>query len=349
MMLGDVSQGRDNNFNLIRFLAAVAVLVSHAWPISRGPGSAEPLTRWLGHSLGELAVYVFFALSGFFITASFERSQSLQRFVIARAARLLPGLAVSLVFVVLVIGPIATKLPLGTYFSDPDTAQFMLRNMLLIKPQYTLPGVYTDLPYPAVEGSIWTLIHEVACYGAVVLLGFAGLLNRYATIILALAVYGILWLQPFEMHPRLIQLQNLSLPFVIGAALWLWRCHVPVSLPILIVIVGFAGLCHGTVLAFPTLVLVLAYGAIWLGYVPKGAVRRFNRLGDYSYGIYIYAFPLQGFAVWVWGPLDPFWNIALALPMVCICAAASWHWIERPALDYARTGFRPPKLLRRQL
>ena len=64
-----------------------------------GDGVIEPLKPWLGLSLGTLAVYVFFAISGFLIAASYQRSQSVTRFLLARGLRLFPGLAVSLVLV----------------------------------------------------------------------------------------------------------------------------------------------------------------------------------------------------------------------------------------------------------
>jgi peptidoglycan/LPS O-acetylase OafA/YrhL len=346
--LGDVSQGRDNNFNLIRFIAATAVLVSHAWPVSLGRRTVEPLTNALGHSLGELSVFVFFALSGFFIASSFNRSSSPFAFITARAARLFPGLAVSLGVVAFVIGPAVTDLPLGAYLSHPETIDFMFRNLTLITPQYTLPGVFTDLPYPRVEGSIWTLFHEVACYGVLFLLGISGLLTRYSAPLLVLALYGISWFAPFEIHPRLIQLQGLSLPFFIGMSFWLWRDKVVLSAPILGAMMVIAGLCRETALAFPTLIFALSYGIFWLGHAPVGKIRLFNRLGDYSYGIYIYAFPLQGLAVWIWGPQSPLENIALSLPMVLLCATASWHWIERPALEHARAGPKKAGFLKRQ-
>ena len=341
--LGDVAQGQDNNFNLIRFLAAVAVLVSHAWPITGGPGTTEPFHDAIGHSLGSLAVYVFFTLSGFFIAGSFQRSKSGTRFIVARAARLFPGLAVSLAFVAFVMGPVASDLSLGAYLRHPDTAMFTLRNLSLINLQYSLPGVFDALPYPRVEGSIWTLIYEVLCYSMVFAFGVTGLLARRRAMLGALVIYALVWSAPslagFDLHPSVAHLRKLSLPFVIGVAFWIWRDRVVLSGPICAGLIVGAIVAHETAFAYPMLVLALSYGAFWLGHAPRGAVRRFNRLGDYSYGIYIYAFPLQGLAIWLWGPMGPALNIALALPMTLICAVASWHWIERPALDLARAGW----------
>jgi peptidoglycan/LPS O-acetylase OafA/YrhL len=346
--LGDVANGRDNNFNLIRFCAAIAVLVSHAWPISHGPERIEPLKENIGHSLGEMAVYVFFALSGFFVAASYERSNSSISFLTARAARLFPGLAISLVLVVFVLGPAVTNLGFVDYFMAPNTASFLFQNLSLLVPQYTLPGVFTDLPYPTVEGSIWTLAHEVACYICVFILGITGVLFSRLSLFIALIGYFSFYAAVDVFHPRIEQFQTLSLPFVLGVILWVWRDWITLSLPILGMLVLLAWLGRETDLAYPMTVLTLTYGVFWLGYAPSGAIRTFNRLGDYSYGIYIYAFPLQGLVVWIWGPVGPQLNILLSLPMVLLCAVASWHIIERPALEFARARVVKSQLLKRR-
>lgn len=170
--LSQVAQGRDNNFNLIRLVAAVAVLVSHAAPLTQGRGTPEPLARLTGHTLGTLAVYVFFVASGFFVAGSLSR-RGPAGFALARARRILPGLAVSLLLVTFVLGPAVTTRTLADYFAAPGTAAFLIRGLLPLDPLYTLPGVFADNPYPTVEGSIWTLAYEIACYAGLALTALA--------------------------------------------------------------------------------------------------------------------------------------------------------------------------------
>jgi len=334
-----MSEGRDNNFNLVRFLAATAVLVSHAWPIALGGGAAEPLSDLTGYSLGALAVFVFFAMSGFFIAASYARSQSAPVFLRARTLRLFPCLIVSVLLVALVMGPLVTTLSPAAYFSQPELLSFVAKNITLAWPQYTLPGVFETNPHPAVEGSIWTLIHEVLCYGLVFLAGIAGLIVRRRTMTLMFAAYGALWLLPevadLSVHNRILQTRELSLPFVFGMAFWVWRDRIVLSVWGLMVLALLAYAGAETILGLPLLVLALTYGAFWAGHAPGRTVRQFNRLGDYSYGIYIYAFPIQGLVIWIWGDMSPALNIALALPMTLFCAVLSWHFVERPALALA--------------
>ena len=148
--LGTAARGRDNNLNLIRMVAASAVLVSLAWPQTYGVGVVEPLELATHHSLGRLSVYVFFAISGFLVAASFARSATLTRFVAARSLRLLPGLLVSLLLVSFVLGPLATRLPLADYLAARGTWMAVVQNITLFSPQFWLPGVFNDNPFPAV-------------------------------------------------------------------------------------------------------------------------------------------------------------------------------------------------------
>lgn len=264
------TSGRDNNLNLLRVVAAIAVLVSHAWPLTHGTGTAEPLEYLLGASLGTNSVYLFFALSGFLITASWQHSASASRFVEARAARLFPGLAVSLVFVAFVVGPWVTTNPVADYFADRQTWSFLVANLTLITPQYSLPGVFTANPYPDIEGSIWSLAYEVAWYGVILTIGLVGLMKRSAGLWL-LAIVVASWvgltLDLVTAHPKVASLVVMGVPFAMGAALWLWRDVVPVSGWIVVGLGILVALTLGTVGQFPALAALLTYGGLWLAYL----------------------------------------------------------------------------------
>lgn len=348
LYLGDVSQDRNNNFNLIRAIAASAVLVSHAYPIALGPGAVEPLTDLTGYSLGSLAVYVFFAISGFLITASFERSSSVKRFMSARALRLLPGLGVSLFLVAFVMGPVVTTLPMKAYLNATEVYNFMVRNLTLIWPQYTLPGVFEQNPWPGVEGSIWTLFYEVVCYMGVFLIGVVGVLRHRGLTAVAFLLYSAYWVfGEFSngVYPGKIEtLRDLSLPFAIGVAFYVWRERLPLSFWILAALSGAAFVARNTAASDVLFILCLSYGTFWLAYVPKGMLLGYNRVGDYSYGIYIYAIPMQGLAVWIFGPMTPVENMLFSFPMTLLPSILSWHFIEGPALSVLKRKVVPTEV-----
>ena len=158
--LGDHWSGRDNNFNLLRLVAATLVLVSHSFAISLQSGAAEPFRSSLGLSLGELAVDIFFAASGFLVTASLFTRRDVIEFAAARCLRIFPGLWVSLALTVLVFGFCFTSLAPSAFFSEWQTWRFTIKNAILVRGvEWTLPG----FPH-AVNGSLWTLPSEIAMY-----------------------------------------------------------------------------------------------------------------------------------------------------------------------------------------
>lgn len=334
--IADRAQGRDNHFNLIRMIAASGVLVSHTWPIALGPEAVQPLKPLLGLTLGTVCVYVFFAISGFFIAKSFDRSVTRRRFLEARALRLFPALIVVLILTVLVAGLFVTTAPPAVFWAD--VPGYLLRNLSLIWLDYDLPGVFESTPYgPPINGSLWTLFHEVVCYAGVFLAGICGLLRapRLFAGAFVLVVLGCLAVPALPVHPKIVALASLALPFAIGTAFYVWRTHVPLHWGLAVGLALLAGLSVGTIAFKPVFALALCYWVFWLGLGQMPALLAYNRLGDYSYGVYIYAFPLQQLAA-SHGAVTPLVNMALAFPVTLICAVLSWHLIEKPALSFVR-------------
>ena len=339
MRLSDAAVGRDNNFNLIRMIAALCVLVSHAWPITGGPGTVEPLERLTGFTLGTLSVFVFFTISGFLITRSFDRQPTVTRWLAARILRLFPALVVVLVLTVAVLGPLVTTLPAHAYFDAARTLSYVPRNLSLAFLQYDLPGVFeTNIYGPAINGSLWTLFYEVVCYAGVLVAGLSGLLRSRVGMSLGLGLLVLSYLvalhtDVLSLPGRVTTLLPLALPFAIGAVFYVWRERIELRLSWLAVLLGLMLAAWATPLRGPLLILALCYATFLLAYGPTGAIRTYNALGDYSYGVYIYAFPLQQLAVHLFGATGPLANIALALPPTLVLAALSWTIVERPSLS----------------
>ncbi|MEZ5777893.1 MAG: acyltransferase [Paracoccaceae bacterium] len=337
--LGDVCGGRDNNLNLIRMIAALSVLLSHAWPISLGFGVVEPLEGLIDRSLGWAAVAVFFAISGFLISRSFDRKRFLSDWFAARIMRLFPGLLVVTALTAAILGPTVTTLPVSEYFRQPETLTYVPRNLSLAALQYELPGVFANNPYGgAINGSLWTLIHEVLCYFGVLLAGLAGLLRSRRWFLAVFGLYLIAYgltapeLAGSLLPGRAASFRELSFPFAVGAAAYVWRDKVVLNWPLLIAGLAVVVFSRPTPFFEPVLMTWISYSTFVFAYLPAGLVRRYNRLGDYSYGTYIYAFPAQQLVVHLLGPMQPITNIVLATPAVLICAVLSWHLVEGPAL-----------------
>lgn len=332
----DRTSGRENNFNLVRMIAAMAVLTSHAWPIALGKGTLEPLQSALGIKLGTAAVYVFFAISGFFITKSFDKGHDRKRFVAARVLRLYPRLSIALILTVLFCWYALPQESAADYWGA--AIGYVLRNLSLYFTTYGLPGVFDELPYPrAINGSLWTLFYEVTCYAGVFLLGILGVLRRPVLIaggVAALFALSIIR-EDLGLPSRVTTILELGLPFALGSGAYLWRQHIPLSTLLGTVLTSMAIVAFDTRLFSTLFVLALSYWSLALGFFRIPALLAYNRLGDYSYGTYIYAFPIQQIVAQL-GIREPLTNITFALPLTLICAVLSWHFVERPSLQLVK-------------
>ncbi len=255
-------------------IAATAVLISHAFPISLGVQAAEPLEATLPFSLGiALAVFTFFAISGFFISAKlFDRRKSLVDFAAARVLRVYPGLLATLLITALIIGPMFTTMPLDSYFAERDTPLYVVRNLTLKWLQYDLPGVFRDNPDPAVlNGSLWSLFYEISCYGIVVAIGASGVAGRFRRFAAFLGVYGAVYvaynLIGIRNHVMPENFHELTLPFVAGMAFYQFRRYVPLNAILVVGCAGAAWLAYRTSWFYEVFVLSWAYFIFWLGYL----------------------------------------------------------------------------------
>jgi peptidoglycan/LPS O-acetylase OafA/YrhL len=338
--------GRDNNLNLIRLVAAFAVLVGHSVPLATGVGGAtEPLVKSLGIPIGAIAVDVFFVISGFLVTGSLLAREDALDFVCGRALRVFPALLVVVALTVFGLGPAFTTLPLRAYLSEPGTWRHLFQSTSLISIHYQLPGVFEANPFPrAVNGSLWTLPIEVRLYAALLFLWALlrpmrrQLSSAFEATLVVLALGSTAWHLREHFHPGPhVHTVRLVSMFFAGAAYYVARTRVPLSW-------GVFGACgfalvasaYDTRVFFFTYSATLAYVVLFLAYVPGGPVRAYNRLGDYSYGTYIYAFPVQqSVAALVPGVSVPAMTV-MAGAVTLACAALSWHVVEKPALALRR-------------
>lgn len=337
--LGVLTRGRSNNFLLLRLMAAMLVMWHHAWALTKSEG--EPL-RALGFEPGQLGVTTFFCVSGFLVTQSVQR-RSPWDFLCARAARIFPGLWVSLLVCAFVLGPLVTTLDLGSYLAHPRLLQFLVGNGTMLSPRFDLPAVFENAPYPyAVNGSLWTLPYEIACYVGL-LLAARRLHSRagarlFVISVLALIVWMRLdderWLLVLEGTPFRPQHFHLFLfYFLIGGVAAVWADRIPVTPRLALLATGIAiasvrlPLAHEAVFPFAYSYAILAV-ACWR--MPGQDL--INRQGDYSYGVFIYSMPVQQLIIH-WHPgAGPLVVMGASLALAFIPAIASWHLVERPAL-----------------
>ena len=326
-----------NAFTALRWLLATSVMFSHGWDLTQYRSGLDPSVAVLGMPVSGLAVLLFFTLSGFLVTGSLLK-RGIRDFALARALRLIPGLWVMLLVTTLGLGAVFGTLPFMRFVSEPETWRFIARNASLVTADYLLPGVFKDLPVRGINGSLWTIPQEVRCYVVLGLLGAIGALRSRRRVALALIVLIVIHLiVPLDLVPVLDRPRRLAVAFALGVVAYQWRHEMRWSWPLALLGVGIAlvitrlpvseGLAvFGLQLSFAYLTGVAAFRApAWLKAISR-------RIPDYSYGIYIYAFPAQQVAVALGYGTTPWANIGLGFLLVVPFAALSWHFVESPAL-----------------
>jgi len=181
MRIAELAQDRNNNFNLIRFLAATAVLFAHSYALSGHP-MEEPLLRWSNGAthFGTLGVTLFFIISGFLVSKSFTERRTLAAFSVARALRIYPALIAATLFSAALAGALSTT-AWRDFLIDSQTHRFVVANSIGWHARYYLPGAFADNPFPrAVNGSLWTIPVELRMYVGCAIVGALTLFSAHA-------------------------------------------------------------------------------------------------------------------------------------------------------------------------
>jgi peptidoglycan/LPS O-acetylase OafA/YrhL len=330
MTIAELLRRSNNNADLLRLVAAIAVIWGHAYGLQPRSGYSEPVGAWLGFDYsGSLAVKFFFFLSGILVTNSLLTSQSALRFGLARGFRIFPALFASGIACFLVIGPLMTTLSPSEYFSNTGMYWHLVRHPYL---DYVIPGVFQQNAYPSANGSLWTIVYELFLYCLLLGLWLAGLFRdkRVASIFLSLAAAGFFW------RPQLIQelgLQNandagmLVSFFSLGGLLALHKDRIVVDARI---VAGLAILTvvlrHGPLFQ-PLFYAVFLFGSLWL--MSTRLIRSLRLPGDFSYGVYVYGWTIQQVVASEFPDHGPYFNQAVSIPAAILIGAVSWFAVEK--------------------
>lgn len=345
-LLIDYASPGNNSYGLVRLLAALAVIFSHAWIVVGGDVVMEPLEASTGYPIGAHAVHIFFILSGLMVTASFERSKTITAFIGARLLRIYPALIAVLVATIILGGLFYTSAAQSDYWSLGNVGTYFVRNMMLIGGGAALTGIFENNPIPhEINAPLWTLKYEVVCYISLVIsLGLAHKLfppEQRQKIILT--IIGVILLaalvirfNPPSYHDsnHFDHLVRMAFAFYLGCFAWIMRAKLVLSARITASLFLLAAFFTAFELPlkeqFQT--IFVGYAVLWLGHFSTGKVQRFIDKQDYSYGVYIIGFPVQQSLIQFYGPMTTMENFMIAAALTLALAALSWNIVERPAM-----------------
>jgi peptidoglycan/LPS O-acetylase OafA/YrhL len=325
------ASGFTAGFDYLRMGLAIAVLVWHSFILSTGSGAIYR-AAWSGPFRFLLAIILpmFFALSGFLVAGSLERTR-VHQFVVLRALRLIPALAVEVTLSALLLGAFFTTLPLGRYLTSPELISYFGNVVGLV--HFSLPGVFERNPAPGVVNSqLWTIPFELECYLVLVFVA-AILRDRRAFVALVVLLSLVATALAFFLDPvspfQPIPGRALVVSFLAGVCLHLHRDKIPCSPAFgalaavaAAVLLQFPNTCY--LAAFP-----VAYLTVWLGLMRPPKIP----FGDLSYGVYLFHFPIEQSIMQLFPHIGSWQRLAwLALPSTVLCAWLSWNLVEHPVL-----------------
>jgi peptidoglycan/LPS O-acetylase OafA/YrhL len=334
-----------NNFDTLRLIFAVLVILSHSFPLTRGSNDTEPLSRLtFGQvTFGNISVWAFFVISGFLITRSWERSPKVLKYLKRRVARIYPGFIVTAIVTALLVVPIAAA-P-ATYTRIPID-KFILTTLRL--QTFPTPPLFIHNPGgPVLNGSLWSVPYEFWCYLGVMTLGLIGLLRRriFIVVLFALVIALHLYMDITGWKPAGAILGQIFgyppfwaavLPFYLAGTLF----HIYGGRPLLrapllvaaaLAVIASVFIPHGLIVTLPVAGSYLLMG---LAYLPWLHPLHLGRFGDFSYGTYLYAFPIQQLLVLqAHGNLSPWLLFAEAAPLTLVAGALSWFLVERHFME----------------
>ncbi len=334
--LSNAMSRENNNYDFLRLLASVAVIIGHSYALSPKEGWIDPVEKLIRFNYsGGIAVIVFFFFSGLFVTNSIQKNPNYIRFAAHRTCRLFPALIVSLLITAYIIGPLFTTWNLKQYFTNPKTFSYVSQNILLNNLQWRLPGVFEKSKY-GINGSLWSLPLELHLYILIFLLGILRLLKNRWIAVGVLAGVLVFTLRDKNILRYFTQdggARYVFSFFIVGAILSYFRKWIFLN--------------WGGVLIFSLLLLLtwntfLKIGVfyLWFNYLclfifQLELIRKIHLGGDYSYGVYIYGFPIQQAVNWLLPGQTPLINLLFSIPCAFIMAVLSWHLVEKPMIAFA--------------
>ena len=345
-----------NNFTGARLVLASAVIWTHCFWLVHKTSGRDEVSAIIGMPISSLAVNVFFFVSGFLICQSLFHQKNVINFAAMRVARIWPALTVCTLLT------IATFALVGgadaEYWTDPQTLRFAAKNLTMIQAEYDLPSIARGGDRQVVNGSLWTIPWELRCY-ALMAVGFAVTVERRASMVRPVLIMSIgaavVWAVVQEYWAGFPDTSG-GVMYNVDVAMRLWGCcatgalawlerhrivpPVWLTVGVLMLAVAEHQMLGSSLLSSPAFFLVVVL-AVFGG----GRLRAVSaEWPDFSYGVYIYAFPVMVLLAAVWPQLTTDHrllaaaNLAAVLPL----AALSWFVVEKPALDGAR------RLLRRR-
>jgi len=349
-----IRDGHDNFFTPLRLLFATLVVIGHSFAVAMRDPSLEP-TIFYNYTSSYLAVNLFFIASGFLVTKSMLYRGDVTEYGVARVLRIYPALLIHVLFVMLIIGPLATSLPLWDYLTHADTLKQPFVVLSFIDSQMWLPAIFEGNAEKMGSAPLWTLRYELLAYIGTALMFACGFMKKKWMVLAQFVLPAIAWIIAsatglMEGLPATFHLiLRFGLAYGLGAVIYAYRDRLKFHLLGIPLMIGLAALTSGFQAFEITMNLMLGYMLMWAAYVQIPRLSFLQKLSDISYGVYIYHWCILQL-VFMWMPkLSTATLFIITFPATFLLATLSWHFVEKPMLTqkksfskYLRFGRKKP-------
>lgn len=328
---------RSAGFDYLRLGLSISVVLWHSFFLLYGLSAMNSPAR----TPVLLILPMFFALSGILVSGSLSRIRTIAEFLTLRAVRIIPALAVEVTLSAIIIGLAFTSLPVHQYVASKDFSLYFLN--ILGNIHFLLPGVFLTNPTPIVNGSLWTIPYELECYIAITLLWIVGAIRRPVFLLLLIIIFQFSLPLRDMFRGEYVDLGKslpgrvLVLSFLYGVLLFHFKERVVLKLWMFCAASVISFILMRSVLSSYFVALPAAYMTAYLGLMNPRKIPVLMD-GDYSYGIYLYAGPIQQVVISLFPAFRTWWFVFLvAIIPICLFASFSWHFIEEPILKRRKT------------
>lgn len=332
----------ENNFGFLRLLFAYLVIFSHSTELVYINPSKDLLHALTGVTFGWLAVDGFFLISGYLIYQSYENSKKISSYVLKRVLRIYPGFIVASVLSIIFVVSVTSNWQAFIQFNLHAWLRLVIKTFSLSTPYVS--GLIMNASVQHINDSMWTIRYEFMCYLMVPFIALIAPTKKSVSIIALVFISALIYITANEIKLfvrnsaffDLFQFFRLSSAFLIGTCFYKYRDAITWNKKYNLFCCFALIILWIVKLTFFEIGLIVFGSYLLFNFSFNFKNRMIERVGsktDISYGVYLYAWPIQITIIQYYTSINPWLLSAMTIILSTICGYISWICVEKPFIN----------------